>query len=269
MKMNVFFSAILILCLLCNSCFAQQWRKDRYDTRWLPITDAEMTRQVKSSSHDAVALYRLFDRARYQHRQKSYFATLKQLKQQQPNNGVVLATYCAVIMESNTLYGFGQWKFDLKPQDGTASAIQKELARAEKLEPKLWLIPLVKAELVFVGYADRVKASQQAISLSRKAVALAPNLSFTHEKLGYYLVNLAQEKNSSYSDAVQSYEKAQKLLPVDSDASFLLLNISGANSATNAKAQKAVLAGIPSSVKLTSKQRQFLQKQGVSVPAGR
>ena len=269
MKFKILISAIFLVGLFCHSCLAQQWRKDRYDTRWLPITDTEIERQVQANSQDAVALYRLFDQARYQHKQQPYFAALQALKKKQPKNGVVLATHCAVLMDSNALYGFGQFKFQVDPKEGNAQTIERNIEVAKVLAPKLWLTFLVEADIAFFTNGDRLEGTKQAVKLCRQAVELEPDLTYTNEKLGYYLSNLAREQKTSYEEATRFYKKAQQTAPVNCDAGFLLLNVYRFYKPNPAEAKKAaqfVLSTIPPSVKLTTREQQFLIKQGVTPP---
>ncbi len=260
-----------LLSLTIRAANAQQWRIDRYDSRWLPITDKEMEREVRvfSNNRDTVSLYRLYDRARYQRKEPSYFSTLKQIKRDNPQNGVVLATYCAVLMDANQLYGFGQYRFKADKGEGSVDNIQRNLAVAKKLEPRLWLILLTEADIAECSNGDRKEGTQNAVNLCREAVRLAPSISFAHERLGYWLVNLAGLRKQSYAEAVESYKKAQTLRPINCDASFLLMNVYRyyePNPAQARKTAQVVLTTIPPNVKLDAKMRQFLLKQGVTPP---
>lgn len=255
---------------LCHSASAQQWRRDRYDTRWLPITDQELQQQVSAGARDAVALYRLWGRARYQYKQETYFSALRKLKQEQPQNGVALATYCAVLMDSNTMYGFGQFKFRTDPDEGSIEDIRRNLEKAKALAPKLWLNYMTEADVALLSNGNRAEATEEATRLCIKAVHLAPNLSFTNMKLGYALGNLAREQKSSRSRSARFYKMAQKMTPVNSDPGFLLLNVYrfyAPNPAEARQAGRAVLATIPPQVKLSTRQRAFLAKQGIKAPA--
>lgn len=271
MKIKLVAITLLMVGLCWNSCTAQQWRAERYDPRWLPITDAEMRKQVRANARDAVALYRLYDRARYQYKEQPYFSALRKLTQEQPKNGAVLSMYCAVLMRSNVLYGFGQFRFQVDADEGGVENISRNLEKAKKLAPKLWLNPITEAYLtLFNGAGDDRERGQNAVALCRYAVRLAPHLSYTNKELGYALVNLTTyNKKAGFSEAVRYYKKAQSLSPANCDASFLLLNVyrfEVPNKTEAAKAAKAVLATIPPNVKLSEKLRQFLAKQGVTVP---
>ncbi len=271
MGLKGFIAIVLLMApLLSRSAWGQQWRTDRYDTRWLPITDDELKRQVRAGARDAVALYRLWDRARYQYKQESYFSTLRSLTREQPANGVALATYCAVLMDSNMLAGFGQFKFRTEPGEGTIEHIRRNLQKAKTLAPKLWLIYTVEADIALVTIADRNKATEQAVKLCYKAVHLAPRLSFPYMKLGYALGNRAAQGKAKRSQSARYYRIALKMAPVTTDPGFLLLNIYRfytPNPVEARKAAQAVLKTIPPQVKLSERQRRFLAKQGVNVPA--
>ncbi len=265
------FIVLLMFALSLKTASAQQWRTDRYDPRWLPTTNKEVARQVRvfSNNRDAVSLYRLYDRARYQRKEPAYFSALQEMKRNQPKNGVVLATYCAVLMDANQLYGFGQYRFKAQPGEGSVQNIERNLAVAKKLEPKLWLILLTEADIANFSNGNDLEGTQNAVNLCREAVRLAPNLSFTHQKLGYWLVNLARVRKMSNKDAVESYKKAQRLRPIDADTNFLLMNVYRFYEPNKVEARKtadAVLATIPPSVKLNAKMKQFLLKQGVTPP---
>lgn len=268
-SINVF--SVLLLSLCFQTVNAQQWRTDRYDSRWLPITDKETAREVRvfSSNRDAVSLYRLYDRARYQHKEPSYFSTLQEMRRKEPKNGVVLATYCAVLMDANQMYGFGQYRFKAEPGEGSVQNIERNLAVAKKLEPKLWLILLTEADIADFSNGNELEGTQNAVELCREAVKLAPTLSYTQQRLGYWLVNYAHKRRLPCAEAVKSYKKAQMLRPINCDASFLLMNVYRyyePNPSQARKTAQAVLATIPPNVKLDAKMRQFLLKQSITLP---
>ncbi len=268
-KIQLYLALILAFNISASLCFAQQWRQDRYDPRWLPITNAEITRQTLSNANDAVALYRLYETARYQHKQQPYFSALQKLKREQPQNGVVLATYCAVLMDSNTLYGFGQFKFKVDPKEGTIDSIKSNLVIAKRLSPKLWIIPFVEADVAGFSNGNVIEGAEKTILLSRKAIELAPTLSYPQMKLGYWLVSDAMQKKADRAASVPFYKKAQTLLPVNSDASFLLLNVYRFYAPNPAEARKVgqqLIATIPPQARSSKETKQRLIKQGIKPP---
>lgn len=270
--MKFIYSTVILGFGLClHTANAQQWRTDHYDSRWIPITDKEVARQVRvfSDNRDAVSLYRLYDRARYQHKEPTYFSTLKQMKSKNPKNGIVLATYCAVLMEANQIYGPEQYRFKFNRGEGNVQNIERNLAIAKKLEPTQWLIPLTEADIAEASNGDRKEGTQTAINLCREAVRLAPNISFTHQRLAYWLCNLAGLNKQPCKEAVKSYKKAQSLRPINCDTSFLLMNVYRYYEPNKVEAQKTakvILSTIPPNVKLNEKMRNFLIKQGVTPP---
>ena len=269
MKNCMIFLLLVYTCCMTQIGFSQQGHSDQYDTRWLQIENEEISQQVAKNSRDAVALWQLWWRTVYQDKQPVYFAALKSLKNKQPENGVALAVYCAVLMESNASYGFGQFKFKVEPHEGDIDSIRKVLAKAKKLEPKLWIVYTTEGQIALFSNGNQVEGAKKYVNACREAVQLAPHISYANLKLGYALSNLAGLTDESYSEAVKFYRKAQKLKPVDAGPSFLLLNVFRyytPNKLEAKKAEQSVLATIPPNTKLSPKSRQILESQKITPP---
>ena len=270
MKAKLFFVIAIIVTCLQVACDAQQWRADRYDSRWIPITSAQMSKEVKANAQDEIALYRLWWRAIYQDQQEAYFSSLRQIKLTQPKNGKALSVYCSVLMESNRLYGVGFYKFRVNPQEGTREQIRQNLSKAEALSPKLWLNPLTEADFILVfNTVSQDEISQAVISLCRESVRRAPQLSFPNARLGHALANESMAKKKGYGEAIRFYKKAQSLLPVTASPSFLLLYVNRSyapNSVEAAKALQAIAKTIPPGTNLSARTKQLMAKQNIVLP---
>lgn len=251
-----------------HTALAQSWKAAKYDTAWIPITEAEVAKQVRENHKDAVGLWQLWRRAQFQKQEQSYFSALEQLRKQEPKNGVLDAVRCGVIETSILSKGFPQFKI---AQAEWASSEQRraELEKAKKAAPNLWLNLLNEAILISWEQGSGIdpKVVKQQVTLAGKAVALAPNLSFTNNALAGYLSNLSRRGQNSDKEAIQFYRKAQQAAPINAGPSFglhfhYLYNKPDKDAAK--KAEHEVLATIPPSVKLTPRLKQFLVKQGVT-----
>lgn len=271
-KKLTLFGWLILLTAISAVCYAQNWKTTKFDRAWLPISSVQMKAQVERNSNDAVGLYYIWHQDEFQHQQQAFFSALEDLRRTQPKNGVLMAMRCAVIEDSVFK---GVPPFQISAQEWSSVPLHRNnLETAKKLSPGLWLNYLTEAKLISweQGSGVNPKVIQQQVQLCRKAVSKAPALSFTNNQLAGYLATLSHYNKASDAEAISLYRKAQQATPRICGPSFGLLfhyRFNKPNKIEAQKAQKSVLATIPPSIKLTAKQRQFLQKQGVSVPAGR
>jgi len=248
----------LVVTVAGHNSWAQQWQQERYDIRWIPITEPEVERQVRANSKDAVALYRLWWRARYQDKKEAYFNALRTLKEQQPGNAVALSTYCAVLVDCRD---YGRTPSEQGMSDFGTQRVRELLEQAKKLDPSLWMNYFAESKLVVYDNSPSVRTVQQ-LKAARKAYALAPQLSYTNTQLGYALLSEAMAHDRRLIDsAISIYKRAQHLKPVDSGPSFLLLNVHRYVSPNRSEEQKTVrtlLSTIPPGVKLNAKLQRLL-----------
>lgn len=264
--------AMLLQVVLASSALAQNPKVAKYDTAWVPISSADLNRQIKTSTKDAAGLYQLWRRAQFQGQEQPFFSTLEQLRKEQPHNGTLLAMRCAMIEDSIMSKGHPQFQI---AQEEWARVERRRAAvdAAKKMAPLLWLNYVTEAKLISWEQGSGVdpKVIKQQVSLCRVAVKLAPNLSFTNNSLGGYLSILSREEKYREVEVLRCYRKAQHLMPRNCGPSFGLIHYyryNKPNVVERRKAEQAVLATIPPRLKLGTRQKQFLVKQGIVSPTG-
>lgn len=254
--------------MFSTAAFAQSWKTQPFDIRWQSITDAEMTKAVETESNDAVALYRLWWAAIYQQKQEAFFSQLRKLKDSDPKNGVVLTVYCAVLEDCLHYGDMGKYQFSRTEKEKDPDYLISELEKAQKLEPQLWMVYTTNADLVLLTKGPASVAAQEAVKLCRKAVTLAPDISYVHQKLGYALCAEAMSNKTAYTEAISEYEKASVQYPKDAGTGFLLRNAYKFYEPSEEKAGGAanyVLGTIPPGTELPLRLKKMLERQGIMV----
>lgn len=260
-------SLILVLAMAVTSCCstnAQSWKTARYDTAWLPITQAQLKSAIRRNANDATGLFQLWRRARYQKLAQAAFDTFKVLKDEQPNNANVLAMYCMAIEQR--VPDDNKPRFIATVQELEVETRRATIAKAKKLNPKLWLGYAVQGRF---EYNTTIFDVDDQVRIYKKALSVAPNLSFTNNDYADALKNQALQHKQSYQTAVAYLEKAQRLAPMSSEVSLdRILTYRGRvpDGVKEKKAAQDYLATIPPNLKLTPQRRQWLAQWGVVVP---
>lgn len=190
--MRTFFTIVVLslTLLLAGPTNAQSWKTAKYDTAWLPITRTQLAVELRRNINDATPMYQLWRRARYQKLAQEGFDILRKLKSEHPNNANVLAVYCMAIEQQTS--DDGKPRFQADPEEMRLEARRANIAEIKTLNPKLWMGYAAQGRFEYNTTAFDVN---DQVSIYRKALSLAPNLSFT---------------NSDYSDALTGQLLARK-----------------------------------------------------------
>ncbi len=248
---------------------AQEWKKARYDSVWIAITPSQIKMQLRQNQKDVVGAYQLWRRASYQGRSQDYFAELQRLQMEQPSNGRWLALRCAVIEES-ILYGHTSLLATLSQAERSYEVRRADLDKAEKMMPKLWLNFMTESNLISwkTGKTD-ISVLRQQVAFSRKAVQLAPDLSFPRKNLAGQLSNLSFYGKTSDAEAVHQYQLARRLAPRNFAPALGLTfhyRYNHPNAVERKKAEAQVLATIPPNIKLSAPLLKTLTSNGITPP---
>jgi tetratricopeptide (TPR) repeat protein len=240
----------------------KQLNRIPFDVVFLPVTTAQLKRELAEGVDDPLAMYQLLRMARKQKLLKPAFETIKELYLEQTQNAVLAAAYCLAYDMGRGDYG-DEIVSDpqYSPQD---TALRKTaLEDAYKLAPKLWLTYSVD------GHFQNLQGkSKKGIELIKKAIELAPDISFNYSYLGQaYSANDSDPK--IYNLKLTAYEKAQHLKPSSFSASMIMLmiyEVQRPDSKKAAAAAKAAAAKLPPGAVLSEKSRQQLAKYKVVLP---
>jgi tetratricopeptide (TPR) repeat protein len=260
-------SQTLLLALLLINCHlinAESWKTAKYDTAWLPITKAQLQGEIRKYANDATALFQLWRRARYQKLTQVAFDTFRVLKNQQPRNANILAMYCMSIEQRFTPEG--KPRFNASAQEMAVETRRTAIEEAKKLNPMLWLCYAAQGRF---EYNTTVFDVDDQVRIYRKALSVAPNISFTNVDYADALITQAFQRKQSYQTAISYIKKAQRLAPVSSETCLDLImtyRYRVPNRAKERQAAQDYLATIPPRVKLSPERRKWLAQWGVIVP---
>lgn len=255
----------LLLCLaLGNIAIAQDWKSAKYDTAWLPISKPQLQSAIRKNSKDAVALYQLWRRARYQKLTQTAFDTFRQLKNEQPANANMLAIYCMAVEQR--VPDDGKPRFEATPQELDVETRRMNIERLKKLNPKLWMAYAVQGRF---EYNTTIFKSEDQVRIYKKALSLAPNLSITNDDYSNALADFYFQKKQPLTNAIAYRMRAQRLAPVSCEPSWGLIMMYHwhvPNAAKEKQAAQAYTVTIPPNTKFTPERRKSLAQWGIKVP---
>ncbi len=136
------------------------------------------------------------------------------------------------------------------------------------MNPLLWLTYAAQGRF---EYNTTIFDVDDQVRIYKKALSLAPNLSFTNNDYANALANQALQQKRSQSLAISYIQKAQKLAPITCEPSLNLIMMyrwQVPNPDKKKKAAKDYLSTIPPTVKLSPQRRAWLTKQGITAPPG-
>ncbi len=242
---SLLLSATLLLLIVLAA--GAQSRGSAYDQALLPIQPQAMKSELVDAAHDPIKLYSLVRRADRQNLSNLAYNTLNEMRLKQPGNAVVLAAYCFAYQVAAGDYdnpGHKNHPFTNSDFEQYSS----ELHRAKHLDPKLWLPYAVEGHYLMASPYEDVKA----LNLLQKAVALAPDLSYTHILLAEaYTVH--GTPYHSYLKAAQECEVARHLKPISAKNADILFDIYDVRTPNREKATDAkryLLSTVPPSFQL-------------------
>jgi hypothetical protein len=265
-KLTTYLAPFLILTALTN-CLPQahgdsmgtKANSPLLDVGYLPATADQIQDNLRRSPNNALALYGAVYQAAHNGLELAAYADLRKLVQADPDNPNLLAAYCLSYGVASGYYRMNWHHRALGNVYNESDQMEydKDLAKAEKLDPNLWLIYLLKAQpAIFPGHEDRIAA----LGYLRKAVKLAPNITYTHYSLAYGLMTgypTALEK----AEATREDEIAVRLKPVNAQAAWLLFEMHGIFTPNRQKglaAKKLFLSELPPGYKVSSAELGFL-----------
>lgn len=198
---------------------------EHYDTALQPIQpnslpSPELERLLKSSANDPVAMFQNVRRASAHNQLTAAFTIVGRLRQKQPNNAVVQASYCLIF---NWVKGdFGLSAHGPVLTNADYESYSEALRQAYNFDPKLWLTYAVEGKDL-IQIPD-VEANARGLSLLQRSVELAPTISITHFFLGnaytVYGTNF-----QSFDKAADELHKATELKPVMFAPALSLLDL--------------------------------------------
>ena len=224
------------------------------DATCLPATTEQIQDDLRSSPNNPLALYNAVRQAGHDGLELDAYAELRKLLKSDPDDPNLLAAYCFSYGVASGDYPLN--RFHRAFGDGLGSdrdtEYQQDLAKAERLDPNLWLIYIVKAQpAIYPGNGKRA----ESVAYLRKAVALAPDISYTHHALAYILLLPNVSTRAEREEGVREDQIAAKSRPVDSDAPWSLFEYYAFIMHDRAKAlveEKIFLSEIPPGFKLSS-----------------
>jgi len=234
----------------------------KYDTALLPIQPEALEHELADSSRDAVKIYQLLRQANEQGQGEIVIHILDRLRQEEPNNAIVLSSYCLALDMAT-----GAYKYHPNRPIHNITNVEREkfrlsMSKAREIAPDLWLTYVVEGHRL----ADKYPTAERGLGLLKKAVELNPETSITHYLLGdAYTISTNQHSSEK---AKEELEKSLTLKPVIADARFALFQQYDLFSPEPIKAKEAAeafVASLPPGTKVSSTTRARLIKYGVSI----
>jgi len=229
--------------------------KSLVDPGYLPANADQIQDDLRRSPNNPLALYNAIRQAAHNGLELAAYTDLRKLVQTDPDNPNLLAACCFAYGVAHGNYGlnlyhsvFGNYFVDTHHYAGDYDA---DLAKAEKLDPGLWLIYLLKAQpAINPGNGNRT----EALGYLRKSVKLAPDITYTHYALADFLWT-PNATPSQMQESIREGEIAATLKPVNAEVTWLLFEIYGIYKPNREKGlayKKLFLSEIPSDWKLSS-----------------
>jgi hypothetical protein len=249
-----FFRAVVIVNLLIaasgqNVAHGQAVSASSVDQSLVPIAQVNLHQVLVSASNDPVAMTIAIFRAKNSHLDKPMLTEMFELQASNPDNATLAAGFCLAMDVANGQYHgptFPAVSAEPKQSAAYASALQ----RAYRLEPGLWLTYLVQGH----QFANSPDLDTRGLTLLKRAVQLAPNVSYTHYYLGW-AYDLSGAVFSSSEKAKEEYTAAITKLPMIAPPAFGLFSHAVVNPIDLIAARKAkaeFLKRIPKEYKLNA-----------------
>jgi len=265
-KLTAYIAPFLVLTALTNwlskvpaASISAKANSSLLDLGYLPATADQIQDYLRRSPNNPLALYNAVYQAAHNGLELAAYADLRKMVQADPDNPNLLAAYCLSygVASGDYRMNFHHRAFGHVFNDNDQMEYDKDLAKAEKLDPDLWLIYLLRAQpAIFPGHQDR----NTGLGYLRKAVKLAPDIPYTHYSLAYGLMS-GYPTPSEKAEATREDEIAVRLKPVNAQASWMLFEMYGIITPNREKglaAKKLFLSEIPPGYKLSSAELGFL-----------
>ncbi len=229
------------------------------DRGCLPASADQIQKELSSAGDDPLALYSAIYHAGRNGLELAAWADLRSLKEEHPDNPYILSACCFAYGVACGHYGLNRYHsaFGMNIDENQEMIYDADLAKAERLDPKLWLIYLLKAEpAIMPGNGDR----KQALIDLQTAVRLGPLIPYTHFTLAYFL-STPNATPQEQQESIWQAKAATRLKPVDAQAAFLLFEIYAIDlhDHVNGLAYKQLLLSeIPATYKLADETKQLL-----------
>ena len=132
----------LFLCLLC--VFNAQAAPQQYSNVWRPITETQISADVRRNHLSGVGLEQTMMRALLQQKSLSYLNAIKAASDAEPKNATLLAAYAwalAMVKNSYTFGGSASQSVDQKFKnfDFSWQNIRDTIQRAKEMNSHCWL----------------------------------------------------------------------------------------------------------------------------------
>jgi len=228
-----------------------------YDQQFVAIQPQALSQELLKADRDPIKLYSLVRQADTQKQIKIAYDTLNRMRHTEPNNATVLAAYCFAFQVGAGDYASpGEKHLSFTPED--FNDYTTTLLKAKSLDPKLWLPYAVQGH----NFMLDPEFDRKALSLLQKAVALAPNISYTHillaEAYGVY-----GTPYHSFQAAARECDVARHLKPVsakNADILFDIYDIRMPNREKATDAKRYLLSSLPPDYKFSPDFRDRLAK---------
>lgn len=249
----------LSLCVLClvttnkkthaedqSDVSISQSDASKFDQQYEPIQPQELQHKLLGAGNDSVQLYDLIRQADTQGQITLAYETLDKMKHDDPQNAVVLAAFC---LASRMLAGDYSLPSE-KHHDISASqenAYEIALAKAYKINPKLWLTYAVEGHRLLGSFED-----MKVLHLLTTAVKLAPGISYTHTLLGSAYAIYGTPYHS-FPQAEKEFLLAKNLKPIsayNADSLFDIYDLRMPNREKAKKAKQYLLSTLPPNFKI-------------------
>jgi tetratricopeptide (TPR) repeat protein len=226
-------TCVLVAGQIVRSAGQTSLTETKYDQTLLPISAVELKQALQNYSNDPTRIYQLVLRAEKQGKANVAYETLKDLRDKQPKNAVAFAGYCLAydVYEGKYSgpYGAAHTFSPAEQED-----YRRTLARAQQLNPKLWMTYAVAGHNVGFGPAGDL----QSLKMYEKAENLAPYISYTHVLLGN-AYGVYYTPYQSFTKSATEYNKALSLQPASVEAAWGLFDIYDVRLPNAAKAKRA------------------------------
>jgi hypothetical protein len=224
------------------------------DLGYLFVTAEQIQDDLRRSPNNPLALYNVVRQAAHNGLELDAYSDLRKMVKNDPGNPYLLTAYCFSYGVASGDYDFNRYYNAFGNDSKYAGELEyyQNLAKAEKIAPNLWLIYLLKAQpAIYPGNGNRA----EALAYLRKAVELAPDISYTHYALGHLLLAPNSSSPSDRTEGLREEAAAARLQPINAQAPWLLFEVYGFelhNREKGIAAKKLFLSEIPPDWKLST-----------------